>query len=838
MIVRPMLYSPPLRPPENPKPKPKVMEATAGPEPEQGPPRNRLRRRSKAPPPPRSQTVPNLFSGGARGAASSAGGSTARADDRPLTGSSGRRSNEASLIARSESPTPAAGHRKKKKHNFPWRSKDKERNESQVFIPPAVPDVPISPKAAKLLGEKEYVHLTELPDEKKLSPKAAKLLGLPEEELYDPKMWLRQEEEENAQEDPYTGAPVEYPHKKQTRFREHDLDDTDPPHAAPTLKSRFLSWKDGSKKSTNKAGLFDGSRPETKRSISDEKATTRHIFEEYNGEVGYSSDGEIEKRRRPVHGHTFGYSGPLAPNTQKSKKQAGKQGPTGSRGRRKRLPKPLDTMTTITEASSVSGGSPTPKFQHSSAELVGISEDDAKHQLQDALPSIFTFTGSHFSKSIEPPYLRRRSVSDPRLPQYQLPKEMLASSESEDEEDVDEQDHKTEPLYRSDTEPLLSRHNKVPEMIQIRSPLQSVEARLLDDMERSALPKDLDPGYEDLLRSLAAHTKLQERQTEKQHMDDVHDKLKASHESLKREFEIKKKGYSMGTGGIPVPTEFVVEHLDEDEENLAGLITFYEDATDDEDTYWNQNDENHQFEFGTHEIPRIYEAVEVRMRSVKDVKKVDMSETVQFSEARRVSLQSPKVILRQNKPELCTIVNAGNGAQRTRNAFSSTPSPAARKKSPEVAAQQTLGTSSSDMPLSGSYNPALRADMRKESAPAPPPKDDVDSSLPKPKHYCLVSNHVFQPINLRTVPDEALINGVRPFLKTSHGVRQQVDVGVRCESCNKYVDEELWLCSVPVCQLAVCYACAHPEEELKNKGNIIGGHFNRFEKYTEGDKRH
>lgn len=98
-------------------------------------------------------------------------------------------------------------------------------------------------------------------------------------------------------------------------------------------------------------------------------------------------------------------------------------------------------------------------------------------------------------------------------------------------------------------------------------------------------------------------------------------------------------------------------------------------------------------------------------------------------------------------------------------------------------------------------------------APAPLPKDYTPSpSWQKPtiKHFCVNHGHIFDPIDLKLVPDEVSINelAVRPYLETEHGVREHVKVPVICHKCQCDMDERLYECQIPVCGMTVCYDCA------------------------------
>lgn len=131
-------------------------------------------------------------------------------------------------------------------------------------------------------------------------------------------------------------------------------------------------------------------------------------------------------------------------------------------------------------------------------------------------------------------------------------------------------------------------------------------------------------------------------------------------------------------------------------------------------------------------------------------------------------------------------------------------------------------------PVSTRIDPDVLADQ--ETPPAPFPKTDeallippIDTKpqltllkLPKPtqKHQCINNGHIFHPIDLRSIPDDAVINSleVRPYLHTYTGVKQHVKIPVSCERCGNDCDENVWECEIAVCRMAACQICAEEME--------------------------
>ncbi|KAF2191172.1 hypothetical protein K469DRAFT_655844 [Zopfia rhizophila CBS 207.26] len=115
-------------------------------------------------------------------------------------------------------------------------------------------------------------------------------------------------------------------------------------------------------------------------------------------------------------------------------------------------------------------------------------------------------------------------------------------------------------------------------------------------------------------------------------------------------------------------------------------------------------------------------------------------------------------------------------------------------------------------PISEQIDPQVLTDQDKDRPPMPPRKDSTPSS--NPKHHCILHGHIFQPINLKAVPDRALINNleVHPYLMNREGVKEHVSVPVACDKCFNTVGDKFWECEIPVCRLAICYACAEQME--------------------------
>lgn len=135
-------------------------------------------------------------------------------------------------------------------------------------------------------------------------------------------------------------------------------------------------------------------------------------------------------------------------------------------------------------------------------------------------------------------------------------------------------------------------------------------------------------------------------------------------------------------------------------------------------------------------------------------------------------------------------------------------------------------------PVSTRIDPDVLTDQ--ETPPAPFPKSD--ESFPTPpimkaqsnsleqrhplRHQCIHNGHIFHPVDLKTIPDNASVNGleVRPYLQTYTGIKQHVKIPVICERCGEDCDENVWECEIAVCRMAVCQNCAeHMEAEWQER---------------------
>jgi hypothetical protein len=138
-----------------------------------------------------------------------------------------------------------------------------------------------------------------------------------------------------------------------------------------------------------------------------------------------------------------------------------------------------------------------------------------------------------------------------------------------------------------------------------------------------------------------------------------------------------------------------------------------------------------------------------------------------------------------------------------------------------VAGWIASGSSSASRPLSESLDLDVLADRSLDRAPTPPPKDSsrIAGRSTSLKHHCVSNGHIFSPLDLEYAAGNIGIGRLRtrPFFQTREGNMEHVSVPVQCENCDKKCDRNIWQCSVPVCHLVVCDACATKREAERKR---------------------
>ena len=89
---------------------------------------------------------------------------------------------------------------------------------------------------------------------------------------------------------------------------------------------------------------------------------------------------------------------------------------------------------------------------------------------------------------------------------------------------------------------------------------------------------------------------------------------------------------------------------------------------------------------------------------------------------------------------------------------------------------------------------------------------------PNRKHHCIISGHIFRPLNLSFLPRGAVVNGVPVWRINVRGDEEMVPVRIKCDACRLGIEGTVWQCDIPVCGQEVCGVCAQRlEKERMNR---------------------
>lgn len=89
---------------------------------------------------------------------------------------------------------------------------------------------------------------------------------------------------------------------------------------------------------------------------------------------------------------------------------------------------------------------------------------------------------------------------------------------------------------------------------------------------------------------------------------------------------------------------------------------------------------------------------------------------------------------------------------------------------------------------------------------------------PDRKHHCIISGHIFHPLNLSSLPRGAVVNGVPAWRINTRGSEEVVPVRIKCDACGLDIEGTVWQCDIPACGQEVCGACAQRlEKEWMNR---------------------
>ncbi|KAF2241571.1 hypothetical protein BU26DRAFT_173116 [Trematosphaeria pertusa] len=547
--------------------------------------------------------------------------------------------------------------------------------------------------------------------------------------------------------------------------------------------------------------------------------------------------------------------------------------PAQRRRRKKKGPKPLAKMSTITEVSFSESGS-----------VVSDDRDD------DELELISPYKNKRASRSV--PSMFSRSMTTSVLPRSPSPYDFKDDDLSPDELPSADEFPWDEPGGQQDLSHVQGIFGKVPDYnrtpgtrrarLQVRSPLQEVEHRLLDEAEEMLESLEIQPRTEEQdvekRRSL-----LQERRKsllvdeERMRLDAENLLLREDHIKMKQDFRGFQARSIIQEEPVPVGPEFDHEaeepeaedhEVDEDETDSASHCSISSSIDLDEEP-----------------VVCMANVVSVTRVSPGMVKLVDIPPRKQ--EVNAAPMAKPTTSERQGiysfrgsdllgfpteegekgdvRAKRLTITTTSRTTSRSHsNPFDLEQVPNQRRASTAIADRSEdewrqvnheqlepfppyvdgyygrfpkpekpkLSQEESRLMVQdwlSTYDSAEQqrplsvqfdpAVMAERQIPPPPlPKEDV---IPKtPKNHCIIVGHKFRPIDLNKVPDDATVGDleVRPYLETHTGRREHVYVPVMCDKCGADVKENFWECERPSCHLALCWDC-HLEQQFEAWSN-------------------
>ncbi|KAF2263743.1 hypothetical protein CC78DRAFT_581127 [Lojkania enalia] len=584
-----------------------------------GPPRRRLIRRSGI---PRSQTTPDL-SGGAAPTSALSNNINSVPFPRPalytptmmsMTGPTVSSTPiQAIITPRSKSPTRSTKSQKKKPI-FPWKTKEHGNNHSQLVLTSPLPFSELSPKAARLLG-----------------------VAAADGDSLDNKGDPGDLNEIMHEEQPSRTS------QKQSKFKEESIGELSSPVSTSSIHRHFRWNGKKGKKTLRMLDIMPSRQYRSKSAESKEDLSRTSSPTEQDVEIGYSSDSERD----------------IQPSSPK------RSTPTKRRIRRKRIPKRLDKMSPITEA-SMSDERSVLESEHAGTELEVISE----------------YAGL------------RRSVTEPVLRQPQTPNGGISSNGDSGSEDgaYDDQgwfDAERMPYRYAEAQI----ESPTPGTIQAESPLQHIERVLLDNAEQRS---SIDSEKESLKEQ---HAQLKEQLRAAKARSFVQG-VSASKRS-----PYDFTGPSDEAASDDPDDDFDID-IDSDEGSIiciAKTVTFTRVAPG---------------MVKLMDIPPKRPELSMIKVSPGQVKSIDYNNREGF----RVES------LKENMGRLMSsVVQAGNEAQGSRHAFNLRQKPILPRTSPRELVEGWLNDYNPSMqrPLSERIDPEVLADQDLDLPPRPPPKNDT-----------------------------------------------------------------------------------------------------------------
>ncbi|KAJ4363237.1 hypothetical protein N0V95_001140 [Ascochyta clinopodiicola] len=512
-------------------------------------------------------------------------------------------------------------------------------------------------------------------------------------------------------------------------------------------------------------------------------ATTRFGLDKDDPDLGYSSDSGLQGSRFRI---------PAAPRSVHA---------APKRRASKKTPKPFQRMSPITETS------------HEELRANYRQDRDATNL---GVISEYEYDDTPYSGPVLP--RSRSELAMPPRGTFKLDEDDLSpTDEFYDEEATNGEDDTVHPGTKVNFKQVPWQQ---PSALHKRSPLQSIEDDFLDAAEEET-------------RIEACRKILARVEIEKQAMDAEIAVLMRAQERMKHRFRNDESGDCVSGGLEPTPDEC----SDEDAGDLLSLrssIDFDEEPTVHEAKLMTS----------TRISPGAVKLVDIPFRMKK-----------QASYAGSNTLIGDKLILPENEKKPITSLSQDENILPASVSTSTycflditdkpkpvvthyhheDPDHASKRKKSKLTRDESLllvqnwisnYNSTEQRPLSTRVDADVLADQ--ETPPAPFPKSD--ESLPTPpikprfnslapprqlqKHQCIINGHIFHPIDLKHIPDNAVVNSleVRPYLQTYTGVKYHVKIPVLCEKCGEDCNENVWECEIAVCRMAVCQSCAENME--------------------------
>lgn len=467
---------------------------------------------------------------------------------------------------------------------------------------------------------------------------------------------------------------------------------------------------------------------------------------------------------------------------------------------RKKSPKPFERMSPITEA-SFEELRPVYRKGEDVAELGVISE----YEYDDSTHSAPVLPRSH-TESLLPSHNA-----------FELDEDDLSPTDGFYDEAGDEEENPVHPGTRYDVKQGPSQQLTT---LSVRSPLQSIEDDFLD-------------ATEDKMRLEARRMTIARVEAEKQAMD-------AETGVLRREHDLFKLDFKTGSG-----EECVCANLQHtpDENDLGDnqdLVSVSSSIDLDEEATVYQA----KVMTLTRVTPGTVKLVTIPARQKKSVPHVGGTTPVFVEPTLNEHEKKSTVVLESSENALPASVSSSTTrishiANKLKPIVThyhhEDPDRTTKMKKTKMTRDESLllvqnwvsdYNSTEQQPISTRVDPDVLADQ--ETPPAPFPKSDEALPTPPimpqldpvkvpqqhPKHQCINNGHIFHPIDLRQIPDNAVVNSleVRPYLQTYTGIKQHVKIPVLCEKCGEDCDENVWECEIAVCRMAVCQSCAEDME--------------------------